>query len=94
MTKSFLEWNNQKDAQDSLDAINQAYGCPFVGDNGYIMERWDLVTESETKGKWGWNSAEARLGKTKEQLAVHLKSGYTEHDKRPDDWKTFEMDNK
>lgn len=78
---SFLTWNNEQDAVDSLAALNVVYDCP--NDD---MRIWDVVAKHHTSDLWGFNAPRARLGKTQEELDAVLVAGYTEHDAKPSDW--------
>lgn len=82
---TFLTWNNEQDATDSLAAIDTVYGCSYEGDSGYVMATWDTVTKHDTSDLWGFNAPSPRLGKTQEELDAVLVAGYTEGDK-PSDW--------
>ena len=46
---SVLVWNNQGDAAGSLLAINAMYGCPYLAENGYRMDRWDFVVKNDAE---------------------------------------------
>jgi len=81
---SFLTWNNQADADESLSAVNIVYGCPVQ--NGYMMLTWADVTKSDAENKWGFEKPEVKLGKTIEELEGALVAGYTELAERPSDW--------
>lgn len=90
---TFLIWNNQKDAEDSLSAVNDEYGCPVLLKGGYRMDQWDLFTKSDARNEWGFYDPKAALGKTEEELRSKLKPGYSENSKRPDDWKSDDEPN-
>lgn len=83
---TFLTWNNQADADVSLAAVKDVYGCKYTGSNGYIMDIWDNLTKSHVEEKWGFIKPEPRLGKTIEELEAALISGYTELDNIPSNW--------
>ena len=81
---SFLVWDNEQDAVDSLDAINDTYECPYE-DAGYKMDTWDIIAPSREiptfppepfEMEWGFYSPEARLGYTEGQMMYQLTSGY------------------
>lgn len=83
---TFLSWDNQSDADDSLAAINTVLGCPYGSENGYQMDTWAVVTKHDTEDLWGFYGVEEVLGKTKaEQMAV-ITAGYTEDETVPDGW--------
>jgi len=83
---SFLFWNNQKDANDSLFDINSEYGCPYLEENGYKMDEWDIVTKSNAINQWGFFKPETRLGKDSSIFVSKFKPGHTEIENRPNDW--------
>ncbi len=83
---TFLTWNNQVDADTSLEAVNALYGCKYTESSGYIMNEWDDVTKSDAEEKWGFTKPEALHGKTIEELKAALVSGYTELDNKPSNW--------
>ena len=83
---SFLVWNNQQDAEDSLNELNNLYGCPYVLENGYRMDRWDSNTKSDVSEEWGFYSPEIRPGKALGMLMKSLAPGYIANEKRPDNW--------
>jgi len=80
------DWGNQRDAQISLESVDTALGCPFVLPNGYFMDEWAFLTKSAAEDRWGFARAEARPGRTREDLESGLEPGRTLRDKRPDDW--------
>lgn len=82
----FLTWNNETDANDSIAAVNAAYGCPYVLENGYRMDQWALSTKSDAENKWGFSEPEVRPGKAMGLLNAALKGGNSRSDKRPDNW--------
>lgn len=87
MTSStWNDWDNQRDAQDSLDAIHSKLGCPILLVNGYRMDEWDFVTKSAVQDRWGFVRVRARPGTTVAFLESGLKSGRVLRNKRPDDW--------
>jgi len=89
---SFLVWNNQGDAEDSLTAINTLYGCPYLAENGYRMDRWDFVVKSNTTNDHGFYKPEERLGMKMDDLMVSITPGFIEHEERPEDFKLEEDD--
>jgi len=82
----FLSWDNEADADNSLVAINATYGCPYVAANGYRMDRWDFVAESNTSEHWGIHEPQARLDKEVDDLMDVLMPGYEEHEEKPDEF--------
>jgi len=88
----FLVWDNQKDAEDSLTAINTVYGCPYLAENGYRMDRWDFVVKSKDNNDHGFYEPEERLGKEMDDLMPVLMPGYTEHEEMPEEFKPEEDD--
>ena len=84
---SFLVWGSQKEAEDSLLAINAMYGCPYLAENGYRMDRWDSVVKGSVGNDHGFHKPKERLGKKMDDLMPALKPGFIEHDKIPDDFK-------
>jgi len=80
---AFLVWNNQQDAEDSLAAINEMYGCPYVSENGYRMDQWDVVQKSLTTSDCGFYKPEERLGHTMSELMPALIDGFVEHNEIP-----------
>jgi len=86
---SFLVWSNEQDAEDSLTAINDKYGCPYSEVSGYQMDEWDKIMES-WEGKFGFYKPEERLSMTMDDLMPALTSGYTEHDVMPEEFRPLE----
>ena len=87
---SFLVWNNKGDAEISLTAINFAYGCPYVAENGYRMDRWDFVKKSNTTNHHGFYKPEERLGMKMDDLTRVFHPGFIKYDKMPEDFKPEE----
>ena len=85
---TFLTWDNQEDADTSLAAVNNVYGCEYAEVGGYTMESWSVVTKSDAEDKWGFEAPEAILGKTEEELMAALVIGYTELSDKPSNWST------
>jgi len=83
---SFLVWNNQQDAEDSLAAINTMYGCPYIDENGYRMDQWDIVQTSLTTGDYGFFKPEERLDHTMDELMPALIVGFVDHNEMPDEF--------
>ncbi len=87
----FLVWNNPNLAETSLAAVNAVYGCPYVAENGYRMDRWDTVTQSNDGNQWGfsWGFSKpvSHLGKLEQDLRASLVPGFIEHDEKPDEFK-------
>lgn len=79
----FLIWNNQKDAEDSLTAVNTAYGCPYVADNGYKMDRWDNLSPSRDGSQWGFYKPDTRLDMQAADLMSVLIPGFVENKDKP-----------
>jgi len=79
----FLTWNNQKDVEDSLAAVNGSYGCPYVAENGYRMAWWDNIISSRDGRQWGFFKPEARLGKEVDALMAALKPKFIEQEEKP-----------
>jgi len=78
----FLTWNHQQDAEDSLAAVNAAYGLPWE-DDGYRMARWDNIILSRDRTQWGFFKPEARLGKEVDDLMAGVTPGFIEHAEKP-----------
>ena len=83
---TFLVWNNKQDADDSLNAINGMYGLPFEAGNGYKMDLWDSVIESNTGTDYGFYKPEERLDMGMDDLMPALVFGFTEHEEKPEDF--------
>jgi len=75
----FLIWENEQDAIDSLAAINQDIGCPYIEANSYRMDQWDFVTKSESNEEWGFFSSAA-------EHMQNLVGTFNQVDNRPEDW--------
>ena len=90
----FLVWNNQQDAEDSIDAIGAVYGCPYEADNGYRMDCWDNVVSSRNEDQWGFFKPEARLGKQVNDLMAGVTPGFIEHAEKPIEFYPEELDGK
>lgn len=86
--KSFLSWDNQADADNSLVAVEALYVLPYSERNGYFMDRWAVVTKSDVANIWGFYKPENRLGKTVSVLMDRIIGDYTEQSERPNDWVT------
>jgi len=86
----FLVWNNEDDAKDSLAAIDAMYGLPFEAANGYKMDQWDVVKESETSSNAGFYKPEERLGMVMDDLMPALMPGFTEHEEMPEEFEPEE----
>ena len=86
MSKPFLVWPNDDDAKDSLIAVNAMYGCPLLLGNGYRMDRWDTVGESETSNNAGFYKPEERMGKEMDDLMDVLEPGFIEYEEKPIDF--------
>ena len=80
---SFLVWNNQTDAEASLEAVNYVYECPYVAENGYRMDQWDFVIKSSVSDDHGFFKPEERLGKQMDDLMPALVPGFIEHAEKP-----------
>lgn len=87
---AFLTWRDEQLAEDSLAAINTAYGCPYVAENGYRMDRWDFVIPSNDNTDYGFYKPEERLDQTMDALMPVLMQGFIEHDEMPEDFKPEE----
>jgi len=83
MSMTFVVWNNQKAAEDSLAAVNAAYGCPYVAENGYRMDQWDNLISSRNGTQCGFYKPEERLGKEVDDLMAVLVPGFTEYEEKP-----------
>jgi len=88
----FLGWENEKYAEDSLAAINVAYGCPYVAENGYRMDRWADIKKVKLDNYYGFAMPEARLGQGMDVLMAVLVPGFTEKPYDPEDF--FETEEK
>jgi len=87
---AFLVWNNDDDADDSLVAIDNMYGCPYLAPNGYKMDQWDFVKESNTTSNNGFYKPEERLGKETDDLMLVLTPGFTEYEEMPEEFEPEE----
>jgi len=83
---SFLVWNNENMAQNSLVAVNDMYGLPFEAPNGYKMDKWDDVKESNTTTNAGFYKPEERLGQIMDDLMDALMPGWNEFEEIPDEF--------
>ncbi len=90
----FLTWNNKKDAEDSLAAVNAMYGCPYVATNGYKMDRWDSLVKSYVDEVYGFYKPEERLGMRMPDLMPNLIPGYVENDRKPTEFYPPDEDEK
>ena len=70
--------DSKKNAEDSLAAVNAVYGCPLIMENGYRMDRWDVLIQSNDGTQWGFHTPEARLGKRRGQLMGVISGGFSE----------------
>ena len=83
---TFLVWNNEQDANDSLIAINEMYGCPYIDENGYRMDQWDVIQKSLTTSACGFSKPEEKLGYTMNKLMSALIDGFVDHNEIPDEF--------
>jgi len=83
---SFLVWNNQQHAVDSLDAINTVYECPYEDENDYKMDQWDVSIKSQVNDDYGFYSPETRLGHDESYMMTMLTPGYVEYEEIPDEF--------
>jgi len=88
----FVSWESEKDAEDSLAAINAAYGCPYVAENGYRMDRWAEVKKPTLGDTYGFFKPEARLGQNMDGLMAALVPGFAEKPYKSEDFYTDEDD--
>lgn len=89
---TFLTWNNEKDAEGSLAAVNTAYGCPYRGENGYRMDQWDELVSSRNVDQWGFYKPVERLGQMEQYLRAYLISGFVENIHKPDEFYPIDPD--
>lgn len=89
---TFLVWNNQNDAENSLAAINDKYGCPYRAENGYRMDQWDFSIKSRMSNDYGFSKPEERLGMEMDDLVPVLMPRFTEHEKMPEEFKDDDDD--
>ena len=82
----FLTWDNQSDAENSIAAINIAYGCPYEAENGYRMDQWDAPVRSHVTEDCGFFKPEEHLGKSMPDLMPVLVSGFVENREKPNDF--------
>jgi len=82
----FLTWGNQTDAENSLAAINVVYGCPYVAENGYRMDRWDFTIKSYVTEDCGFFKPKNHLGMGMPDLMSALVPGFIENQGKPDDF--------
>ena len=87
---TFLIWDNQTDAEASLVAVNDVYGCPYVAENGYRMDQWDFVIKSYVSDDHGFFTPEERLGMEMDDLMLALVPGFTEHEEMPEEFESEE----
>ncbi len=80
---TFLIWNDQIEAEDSLAAVNAVYGCPYVAENGYRMDLWDTLVLSRDGSQWGFYKPGVRLGKEMPDLMNGLVGSYSESEEKP-----------
>lgn len=86
---NFLSWTNEDDAKDSLVAIDNELGCPYILDNGYRMDTWGIFSKSNARDEWGFFKPIDGLSKSIEELMLVVKEGFTEGDK-PYDWNNID----
>ena len=88
----FLVWENEADSQASLAAVNAKYGCPYVALNGYKMDIWDEMTQSQAmdegvqRENWGWFKPISALGVTQTELMAELVGECEDLPERESDW--------
>lgn len=85
---SFLVWEppvvtDIQPVTDSLEAVNDIYGCPYLDANGYRMDIWDIVLTSSVGDAYGFYKPEPRLGKDVVDLMAVMFAGYIEHEEIP-----------
>lgn len=88
---AYLIWNHptnaETDAKDSLEVVDIVYNLPYLDGNGYKMDTWSEVTNSDTNtDEWGFYKPEPRLGKLLSVLMDVLIGNYNEENDIPDDW--------
>lgn len=84
---TFLTWDNQDDAENSVAALNVMYGCPYTAENGYRMDRWDFVIKSFGSYEYGFFKPEERMGMKIDDLMSGLMPGFTEHKGMPSEFR-------
>lgn len=75
--------STKEDAEASLAAVNAAYGCPLIAENGYRMGTWDVLIQSNDGTEWGFYRPKPMLGKTMGQLMRDLRGGYSVRNTKP-----------
>jgi len=83
---TFLVWPNEDHADASMVALNAMYGCPYEDANGYKMDKWDEIKESDPPGNYGFYKPEERLGQVMVDLMGVLVGDFAEHDEIPDEF--------
>lgn len=73
-------------ATDSLEAVNDIYGCPYLDANGYRMDTWDVVRVSRDGYAFGFTKPEPRLGKDLADLMDVMLPGFTEYEEIPEEF--------
>lgn len=89
---AFLVWPSEKEAEDSLMAVNTLYGCPYRAENGYRMDQWDFVIKSRIAEIYGFYKPEERLGIKVVAIMPMLVPGFIESREMPEDFKLEEDD--
>ncbi len=92
MTSTFLSWNNEQSARESLDSINEELSCPYTDSTGYKMDAWDIIAKLRNENRWGFFSPEARVrefGKTKPDLIDLIEPGHAETVERPENFQAM-----
>jgi len=74
----FLGWDSREKAADSLASVNAVYGCPYVAENGYRMDRWADIRKIYLEETYGFSSPESRLGRKMDDLMKDVVPGYQE----------------
>ena len=62
------------------------YGCPYVAENGYRMDRWAEIKRPNNEDAYGFFKPDARLGKNVDDLMRVIVPGVTEKPYIPEDF--------
>jgi len=75
--------NSKENAEAGVAAVNAIYGCPFILENGYRMDSWDVPVESNDGTQWGFHTPVAGFGKNLGQLMRVITGGFSQFEGKP-----------
>ena len=86
MTKKFITYSNETDANSWKSNLDTLFGCPILKPNGYRMNSSIDITKSAVANEWGGFEIRPTNSITQEQIESQRVAGYTEYASKPSDW--------